>query len=196
MDTGKENIGVLTEHDVKTRSRSYVANAEKEAFVNYAAMRCFDRMELSTEDGQSVPPMWKENAGRKNRYMAAALVRLYLFPRGGDAVDGSILELDDDEWDALASFQLTSQLERMKKRTGDQQLRDKIYDMISDYHVLEKLLNAECYGLLNAMNDPVARFRALMSAEVTPEAIQTMQEQMEETKRELEEYISKRGAAK
>lgn len=196
MDTEKESIGVLTEHNVKTRSRSYVANAEKEAFVNYAATRCFDRLELSTEDGQSVPPMWKENLGRKNRYMAAALVRLYLFPWSGDTVDGSILELDDDEWDAISSLQFTSQLERMKKRTGDQQLRDKIFDMIADYHVLEKLLNSECYGLLNAMNDPVTRFKTMLSAEVTPEAIQAMQKQMDATKRELEDYISKRGAAK
>lgn len=192
MDAEKRNIVVLTEAELKNRARSYVPTKEKEAFLAYAATRSFDRLEVSTEEGEAVPPMWKENLGRKNRYLLTALAGLYL--RLTDP-EKQGWELGDEAYEALAESQLMGQLERMKKRTGDQQLRDAIYDLIADYHLLEKLLNAECYGLLNAMNDPVARLRSLMAAAVTPEALREMQAQAEETRKELESYLAGRGKA-
>lgn len=188
MDAEKRNIEVLTELDVLEKSRSYVPNAEKAEFVEYASTRCFDRMELSTEEGESVPPMWKENAARKMRYMTAALAKLYL----SIPADAEGWELSEAEYDRLAESQLVSQLERMKKSTKNTVVRDKLYDLLADYRVLEKLLNAECFGLLSAMNDTVARLKSLLSAAVTPEAMQEMQTQAEALKNEFDSYLKNR----
>lgn len=185
------NIAVLTEEDVLTLAKAYAPHVEKTTFVDSAAVRCFDRMELTTEDGNAVPPMWKENSGRKARYMTAALAGIYLriLPERED----DPWELTDEEYDALAESQLVSQLERMKKGTKNPAVRDKIYDLLADYRFLERLLNAECYGLLNAMNDTVSRLQSLMSSAVTPEAIRALQEEAEKTKGEVEAYLKGRG---
>lgn len=193
MDKGKRNIEVLTEDGVLTRAVAYVPYADKAAFVDIAAVRCFDRLELTTEEGDMVPPMWKENAGRKAKYMTAALAGIYLRILPEDSENE--WELTDEEYDALAESQLVSQLERIKKATRNPAVRDKIYDLLADYRFLERLLNAECYGLLNAMNDNVSRLKSLLAASVTPEAIQALQEEAEKTKGEVEAYLKTRGNA-
>ena len=84
-------------------------------------------------------------------------------------------------------------LERIKKRTADKELQEKIYDLLADYKLLEKLLNAECYGMLPAMNDTVSRFQMMMSAQTTPEAMEALLKATEEAKQELAEYKAVRG---
>lgn len=191
MDAEKRNIAVLTEEDVLTLATAYAPCAAKTAFVDSVAARCFDRLELTTEEGDTVPPMWKENAGRKAKYMTAALAGIYL--RILPERENAPWELTDEEYDALAESQLVSQLERIKKATRNPAVRDKIYDLLADYRFLERLLNAECYGLLNAMNDTVSRLKSLLTASVTPEAIQALQEEAEKTKSEVEAYLKARG---
>ena len=78
----------------------------------------------------------------------------------------------------------------MKKRTADKSLQDKIYDLLADYKTLEKLLNAECYGLLPAMNDTLSRFQMMMAAQTTPEAMDALMKSVEETTRELEAFTA------
>ena len=178
----------LTEEWLRRRAVSYASMESKERFVRDCAMRCFDKMEIGTENGEPMPPYYKENAVLKSRYMLAALLILYL------DVEGLELAEKDDPWlpseeacDAyFASFPI-SQLERIKKTTQDKELRDKIYDLLSDYRALEKLLNAECYGLLPAMNDTLSRFQMMMSAQTTPESVESLMNSIEELERDLNE---------
>lgn len=183
----------LTEEWLAEHARSYIPMKEKEAFLKDVAVRCFDRMEIGTENGDPLPPFYKENAVSKHKYMTAALMTLYL----GIPTD---LDTENDPWSlteagfelAARSF-LTSQLERIKKRTADKELQDEIYDLLADYKLLEKLLNAECYGMLPAMNDTLSRFQMMMAAQTTPEAVETLLKATEDAKRELEEYRNSRG---
>lgn len=178
----------LTEDWLRHHAVSYASMETKERFVGDCAMRCFDKMEIGTETGQAMPPYYKENSVIKSKYMLSALLTIYL------GIEGLELAGEDDPWmpsaeecDAyFASFPM-SQLERIKKTTQDKELRDMIYDMLSDYRALEKLLNAECYGLLPAMNDTISRFQMMMSAQTTPEAMEALMNATEEMKRELEE---------
>mgnify|MGYP003291780214 CR=1 FL=1 len=178
----------LTENWLREHAVSYASMETKERFVGDCAMRCFDKMEIGTENGEPMPPYYKENAVLKSKYMLGALLIIYL-----DIKDVELAG-EDDPWmpsaeacDAyFASFPM-SQLERIKKTTQDKELRDKIYDMLSDYRALEKLLNAECYGLLPAMNDTLSRFQMMMSAQTTPEAMEALMTATEDMKRELEE---------
>ena len=68
----------LTEQDMK-ESKTYLPLADKMVFVEYAADRCFDRMNVTMDDGTGLnlpmAPMYKENTALKSRYLMGALVR-------------------------------------------------------------------------------------------------------------------------
>lgn len=178
---------ILTEAWLREHAVSYASTEIKGRFVGDCAMRCFDRMEIGTEAGDALPPYYKENAVTKAKYMLSALLTVYLGVKDIKMEDGDPWMPGDDECDAyFASFPL-SQLERIKKTTQDKELRDKIYDLLSDYRALEKLLNAECYGMLPAMNDTLSRFQMMMSAQTTPEAMESLMQSVQEAKRELDD---------
>ena len=183
----------LTEEHLRDVAVSYVPMRDKEEFIKDVSPGCFDKMEIGTENGDPLPPFYKESAVRKHRYMTAALLKLYL-RLGYDAeAEADPWSITDESYEAASRSCLISQLERIKKRTADKELQDKIYDLLADYKLLEKLLNAECYGMLPAMNDTVSRFQMMMSAQTTPEAMEALMKATEEAKRDLEEYREKRG---
>lgn len=179
---------VLYEDYLRTEAASYVPMKDKEEFIKDVTPGCFDKMEIADENGDPLPPFYKESALRKHRYMTAALCRLYLHVGYDTETDADPWSITDDSYEAAASSFIFSQLERIKKSTKDKDLQDKIYDLLADYKLLEKLLNAECYGMLPAMNDTLSRFQMMMSAQTTPEAMEALLKATEETKRELEEY--------
>jgi hypothetical protein len=183
----------LTEEHLRDVAVSYVPMRDKEEFIKDVSPGCFDKMEIGTENGDPLPPFYKESAVRKHRYMTAALMKLYLHLSVDLVEDGGPWDITDETYEAASASFLISQLERIKKRTADKELQDKIYDLLADYKLLEKLLNAECYGMLPAMNDTVSRFQMMMSAQTTPEAMEALLKATEETKRELEEYKAARG---
>lgn len=183
----------LTEEHLREASVSYVSMRDKEEFIKDVSPGCFDRMEIGTENGEPLPPFYKESALRKHRYMTAALMNLYLRLPMDIVEDGGPWDITDETYEAASGSFLISQLERIKKRTADKELQDKIYDLLADYKLLEKLLNAECYGMLPAMNDALSRFQMMMSAQTTPEAMEALLKATEEAKQELEDYKAARG---
>lgn len=183
----------LTEEHLRDVAVSYVPMRDKEEFIKDVSPGCFDKMEIGTENGDPLPPFYKESAVRKHRYMTAALLKLYLRLGYDTEAEADPWSITDESYEAASRSFLISQLERIKKRTADKELQDKIYDLLADYKLLEKILNAECYGMLPAMNDTVSRFQMMMSAQTTPEAMEALLKATEETKRELEECREKRG---
>ena len=183
----------LTEEHLRDVAVSYVSMRDKEEFIRDASTGCFDKMEIGTENGDPLPPFYKESALRKHRYMTAALMKLYLRIECDTEAGGDPWSITDESYETAARSFLISQLERIKKRTADKELQDKIYDLLADYRLLEKLLNAECYGMLPAMNDTVSRFQMMMSAQATPEAMEALLKATEEARKELDEYNAARA---
>lgn len=177
---GSEKKLTLTEDGLRDLAKSYASLEVKKRFLADCAMRCFDKMEIGTESGEPLPPFYKENGVSKARYMMSALVTIYLGERAVNVAADDPWELTDEEYDEYAASFPISQLERIKKTTQDKDLRDKIYDLLSDYRLLEKLLNAECYGLLPAMNDTLSRFQTMMTAQTTPEAAEATLKSLDE----------------
>lgn len=184
---GSEKKLTLTEAGLRERAKSYVSLETKKRFLADCAMRCFDKMEIGTETGETLPPFYKENGVSKAKYMMSALVSMYLGEREADISGDNPWELTDEEYDSYAESFPLSQLERIKKTTQDKDLRDKIYDLLVDYRLLEKLLNAECYGLLPAMNDTLSRFQMMMTMQSTPEAMDAVLASLDEVRKEVEE---------
>lgn len=173
-------------------ARCYVPYAEKKLFLDDVASRCFEALEISAsaDSGDSaLPPMYKENGFAKQRYLAAALIRLYFgMEMELEDADGQKWLISLDQFDAWQASQAMNQLERMKGKVAPE-LRDKIFDLISDYRDLEKKLNTEVFGLLQVMNDPVSRILASLRQTVTPDMLKEAVSQLAETQSELDAYL-------
>ena len=133
-------------------ANDYVPNAEKIEWVNTVADRCFDRLAIKVDE-ENMPPMYMVNYALKSRYLMAALVSLYLHGEFAAEADDELLmsEADFDKW---AGGHALCQIDRWKR---DAELRDKCFDLLYDYHDLEKRLSTQINGLLAAQNDYVVR---------------------------------------
>jgi len=160
--------------DIMTAARDYVPNAEKEAWAAENAPRCFDKLAINGTDGEPAPDMYMVNAGLKARFLMGAFVGMYLLQRFEADKDGSAL-MSEQDFDMWAGSHALNQVERWKR---DSELRDKCYDMLSDFKDLEKRLSAQINGLLTVMNDPVMRQNEYMAAQVKqmPELLEQLKE--------------------
>ena len=184
----------LTEQDMK-ESKTYLPLADKMVFVEYAADRCFDRMNVTMDDGTGLnlpmAPMYKENTALKSRYLMGALVRAYL-GKSYEPVEGDDWLMAQDDYDRWAGSHIFNQLERMKGCGG--QVREIVFDLLADYRDLEKRLTAEMRGMRVVMNEPVNRIIATMQSQTTPEAFAQGKERLDELTAELEEYRAAKEA--
>lgn len=167
-------------------ARDYVPHAEKEAFLSDCAGRCFDKMRITADDIVPLPDVYKENAARKERYLLAALLKLYLgieFETENTEVDPWMMS--DAEYDRWAALHLESQIQRAK---GDAELRNRCYDLLGDYWSLGRQLSSEVNGMLTAMNDPITRLFASIKAGVTPERVKELAQSVQALERDMKAY--------
>lgn len=182
----------LTTQDV-LQGKDYLTLAEKTAFVAHAAERCFDRMNVSLDNGAGgldlpMAPMYKENTDRKGRYLMGLLARGYLGQAFQPAEKDPWL-MSQDDYDRWAGGHVLNQLERMKGQRGE--ARDKVFDLLADYRDAERRLNTEIRGMLTVMNEPVNRILATMQAQTTPEAFLEGKKKLDELAEELKAYRDK-----
>ena len=142
-------------------ARTYVPLREKEAWVAENAEKCFDRLSITSGDDE-MPPMYQINTGLKSRYLMQALAVLYF---GGsqysDEKDPAMMsEQGYDDW---AGSHLFNQLERLKR---DPEIRDKCFDLLTDFRDLEKRFSAQLNSLLAVQNDPVMRQSVYAAAQM------------------------------
>ena len=71
-------------------ARDYVPHKEKAAFIAQCAGRCFDKLQITADGIVPLPDVYKENVAMKERYLLAALLRLYL----GVPVEAASAEAD------------------------------------------------------------------------------------------------------
>lgn len=133
-------------------AKSYIPNAEKEMWVADTAAKCFDRLSIAV-DGDPVPDMYIINTGLKYRYLMTALVSKYFgMEYEADEKDTALMsEADYDRW---ASGHVFCEIDRWKR---DKDVVDKCFDLLYDYHDLEKRFSSQIASLLGVQNDPVMR---------------------------------------
>ena len=185
----------ITESDIMN-ARTYVPMLEKESFVVDVYVSCLDKVELGTQDGERVIPMpsiYKDNPSRKQRYLMGALAALYL-KKDFEPVEGTKFLMSADDYDRWAGSHVFNQLERLKTRGGD--VRNRIFDLISDYRELEKRLNIEIYNLVQIQNDPCTRIFSMMMMQSTSEYLNAQVAELQKARDELASYIAKKKAGK
>lgn len=167
--------------EMLAEARDYMTNALKEAWVSETAPKCFDRLAI-TADKDPLPPMYMVNMGLKSRYLMTIFVHEYLRqPFEVDPTDEMLMsEADFDRW---AGNHIFCQLAKLK---NDASVRDKCYNIIYDYHDLEKRLTAQLNGLLTVQNDSVLRENQLMAAQI---------QQLPQVREQLLELIEKHKEA-
>ena len=185
---------MLTEDKVRDYARAYVPMVEKRKFVDDVCAYCFDKLNVSAGDGDDgiMPPLYKENLGRKQKYLAAALVKLYMGENFAPASEDDEWSISDETYDYICSGRPLSQIERIRRNTKDKELQAKCYDLVQDFKDLRDMLNSECHGLLHAMNDTLTRFKMLMEAQTTPEYFQQLTKGLEDAQAELVAYAEQR----
>jgi hypothetical protein len=187
-----ENIKLTKENLLSMRD--YVPLAEKMRFVAEAADGCFDRMELKISGGAEsmpMPPMYRDNTSIKSRMLMGAFVKLYL--EAGFETEGEnpwLMSVAD--YDRFCGSHIFNQIERMKAEGGE--VRDKAFDVLSDWRDLEKRFNTEVYNMMQVMNEPVSRIMMAMQMQTTPEAMQGLKEELESVKKELDSYAAQKKA--
>lgn len=169
--------------------RGYIPLMEKAAFVDYAAQRCFDQLDVRFDgEGLHLPvaPMYKENTQLKSRYLMGALVKLYL-GQAYEPVEGDDWLMSADDYDRWTGGNPLGQLEQMEgHRRWD--IQEWALAVRRDFADLRNRLDREVTGLLAVMNDPIGRFIGTMQAQTTPEMFRRGTEELQRLKEELETY--------
>ncbi len=142
-------------------ARDYVEQGVKEAWCKDNAGKVFDRLAITADD-EPVPPMYMLNAGLKARYLMAAFAAFYL-KQDYEALESDNALMSVEEYDRWAGSHALNQIERWKQ---DRELRDKCFDLLSDYKDLEKQFSVQINGMLAAMNDTVIRQSEYMATQM------------------------------
>lgn len=182
--------------DLVANASDYMPIAEKTKFVEYVSVRTLERLELRAEtdvgESISVPPIYKENPELKRRYEMGAFVRFYLGLEA-EQVDDDPYMLSRDDYDYAAKLHIFNQLERLKQQR-ESGVRDKIWDIMQDFRDLEKYLNNEVFGIVNAQNDILVRASNLIATRFGASALETAMQEFDAAKQELADYVAQKNA--
>lgn len=171
-------------------AESYVPLAKKVEFINYASERCFTSLKITsnpeTAQAKVMPSMYKINAALKSRYLLGAFLKLYL-KEEYVPVEGDEWLLSQDDYDNYKSGHLFNEMNRFK---SNNEIRDKVFDILSDFKELTTMFEEELEGSLHALNDVVSRIYMAFTEMVTPDQVSEMLNDINQSKDEIEQYIA------
>ena len=186
----------LTEDDI-AKAASYVPTVMKMAFVTYVRERCLDTLDISSSNANGetsyLPSRYKVNTDKKSRYLMAALVGMYL---------GKDYEREDEEdawlmsvreYDMYAGGHIFEALNRMKNNS---KVRDKCYNILSDYSELKYRVDTDIKSLLDAMNDDTSRLLAYINYTSSPESTREALEAATQSQELLDQYMAEHEKSK
>lgn len=185
----------LTQKDLENAT-TYIPIMKKKEFITAAAENCIDSLSISAnisaEDSTPMPAMYKENSFIKSRFLMGALLKLYFGKNDFECVGDSEYLMTADEYDRYAGGHVFDELNRLKY---NHELRDKAFDILTDYKDLSLRLDREIHGLIKAMNDVVSRAMLVLTQSLQPANLQNMLNELEESKNALDDYIKGKSIA-
>lgn len=175
METKK----TLTEEDIRN-AVSYLPLAKKTAMARAYAQDCLLQFDIATGDEEIdkvFPSRFQENPQKRMLYGMLVLLREYLKKIGDE-------DLSTEQYDEWGESSIFNQLDRFKS-SKDQEIRNKVYDLVDDYREFYRMLGTEINSLVEAKNDFLARFVQYVNLSQTPEALQEQLNKLEELSKEL-----------
>lgn len=162
---------------------SYALCELKEKFVEDVYMKCLNRVDVNLDDSGNAPMpyMYIENTFLKSRYLMTALAKFYL-RIDVETEDGDMWLMTNNEFDRFGASHVIGQLNRFRNNNND--LKDKVFDLLRDYSDLERRLNFAIRSGLTVMNDPANRIFQKITMDVSEEALKSA---VDEAKQQMEE---------
>lgn len=176
---GKKKFKITEE--MLMAATDYIPLTKKIAIAKIIAPKCIEKS-VTAEQNQkgleflALPTQWVDDLETKNLYTMSVLLREYL----GVKIPESFT---DQNYDEYASVHILNQLERFKSNVS---LKDKVFDLLSDFRDFKKMLDTEIFNEKEVRNDPVARISAAISIASNHENIKKAQEEIERLAGEFE----------
>lgn len=191
MDKEQKKIVELdiTEEMIE-KADSYIPLEKKMFFAKLVAPDCIEKVEMSVQKTQSdatltLPQMWREKTELKQLYLLQFFLREYLHINVPDG-------FGTDDYNAYAKFHPICQLERFKYKSSPA-IKDKVYDLLSDFRDLKRFLEVEIHSELENRNDPLERFLAGVTLLSSSENIKELLTELKSKSGELEEKLKQRN---
>ena len=177
------------------KASSYVPIEKKQQFVEYAINDCFTTLRITSETTAGLqkvmPSMYKVNTALVSRYLMSAFVKMYLNEEYVP-VEGNEWLMSQDDYNNYKSGHIFNEMNRFK---SNNEIRDKIFDILSDYKELVTMFEQEIEGSLKAMNDPVSRVYMLFTELMTPTQVSQMLDDITAQKDEIERFVAEQKKA-
>ena len=176
--------------DVLRNAVTYMPLRTKIELSKDIANLCLENLDTDEQNkvGESLialPHLKGENLALKNILLLNTLLGFYLdvdLPQK----DAEGNEIDPyDLFDYYAGDHLLNQIERFK---ADPEVKDIVFDLLSDYKDLKKIVDTEIYNQKSNVNDTIPRLSAAIAVLGSPD---TMKKVIEELKKLGEEHSAK-----
>lgn len=178
---------IITE-DIIMNATLYVPIAKKSALARTFAEDCISKVEikLNGDDASSIlPPRYQENPMMKSLYGMMTLLSEYLHMMPTD--DEGNVSMDAATFDEWGAASIMNQLDRMKS-SKNQEIRNRVYDVLDDYREFYRMLGVEISSLLANKNDALSRFMLYFQSEITPDIVKGLMDNLTSVAQEAKEY--------
>lgn len=151
---------------------------------------CIQKVELSLNDIQPIPPRYQEDGFTKSLICCAVLAGFYMhmYDLSGLLSENPSFEFSMTDYDRFASIPI--QLDRIR-RCGDMEIRPIASAILTDYRDFEKRLNLAIHNYINEKNDTCVRIVQMMNMQAAPENVKNAMAQFKEIQKELEQAAKK-----
>lgn len=175
---------VLTK-EMMLGAETYMPLAEKTANARLIAEACVRPMETAEQNKPadqliSLPMLCEEDYALKSILLLNTLLGYYF--------DIEVDENTDpfETYDFYAGGHLLNQIERFK---GDRETKDIAFDILEDFREFKKMVDTMIFNEKANANDPIGRLAASIEILSTPEAIQTLMDELQKTGGELSDKV-------
>lgn len=170
----------ITVDDV-LRATTYTPLQLKEVISRNIAALCIEPVEIKSEDGENLPPMFRENRKLRQQYQMGILASLLgkdftvqkatIRTENGQEERDLAWCMDEDDYNLWASAHVMNQLERLKKSKSGEAVVNKIFDLLYDYKAIEMMLSGAIRDELEERNDIFNRAMQYFSVTATQAAM-------------------------
>ena len=173
-----KNKKFIVNEELIRAASDYIPYIDKLTIVSETAWACLEPVdketaEIAAETQLPIPQQYKERCGAKQYFLMYYFLTRYLHI----TIDES--GWSAEEYDHYASSHIFNQLERYK--SGDMELRIKVFDILYDYKTLKTMLETEIYNLKEARNSALDRLQQSIELFSTPENVAKLNDLMQKT---------------
>lgn len=175
---------VLTK-EMMLGAETYMPLAEKTAKARAITKACVRPMKTAEQNKPadrliSLPMLCEEDYALKSILLLNTLLGYYFDVDVDENMDPV------EAYDFYAGGHILNQIERFK---GDRETKDIAFDILEDFREFKKMVDTMIWSEKANANDPIGRLAASIEILSTPEAVQTLMDELQKTGGELSDKV-------